>query len=115
MFEGGTRVPCVICWRESLRKGSRSETIVQSEDYYPTLLDGLGLKPSDDQVFEERVIMPALRGESQDRGAVFQFFPHNPPVPEWLPPTSRASRRLETDPSSSMVASLARIATCCST
>ena len=43
MFEGGTRVPCVIAWPGITTAGSRSDAIIQSEDYYPTLLDGLGL------------------------------------------------------------------------
>ena len=92
MFEGGTHVPCVVSWPGVTAAGSRSETIVQSEDYYPTLLAGLGIKPSEDQIFDGTSILPALRGESQDRGAVFQFFPHNPPVPEWLPPSVSVHR-----------------------
>jgi arylsulfatase A-like enzyme len=39
MFEGGTRVPCVIVWPGITAAGSRSDAIIQSEDYYPTLLE----------------------------------------------------------------------------
>ena len=92
MFEGGTHVPCVISWPGVTAAGARSETIVQSEDYYPTLLAGLGIKPKEDQVFDGTSILPALQGKAQDRGAVFQFFPHNPPVPEWLPPSVSVHR-----------------------
>ena len=45
MFEGGTRVPCVIVWPGITAAGTLSDEIIQSEDYYPTLLDGLGLEP----------------------------------------------------------------------
>ena len=41
MFEGGTRVPGVIVWPGITAAGSRSDAIIQSEDYYPTLLEGL--------------------------------------------------------------------------
>ncbi len=92
MFEGGTRVPCVIAWPGITAAGARFETMVQSEDYYPTLLAGLGIKPSVDQMFDGRSILPALKGEALDRGAVFQYFPHNPPVPEWLPPSVSVHR-----------------------
>ncbi len=92
MFEGGTRVPCVISWPGITAAGTRSETIVQSEDYYPTLLAGLGLKPTADQKFDGTSILPALQGKPFDRQPTFQFFPHNPPVPEWLPPSVTVHR-----------------------
>jgi len=92
MFEGGTRVPCVISWPGITAAGSRSETIVQSEDFYPTLLEGLGLKRAENQKFDGISILSALKGEPLDRAPVFQFFPHNPPVPEWLPPSVSVHR-----------------------
>jgi arylsulfatase A-like enzyme len=92
MFEGGTRVPCVIAWPGITTPGSRSDAIVQSEDYYPTLLSGLGLNPSPNRVFDGIDILPALKGEALDREGVFQYFPHNPSVPDWLPPAVSVHR-----------------------
>jgi arylsulfatase A-like enzyme len=92
MFEGGTRVPCVIAWPGITTPGSRSDAIIQSEDYYPTLLSGLGLKPILNQVFDGIDILPALKGNPLDREAVFQYFPHNPAVPDWLPPAVSVHR-----------------------
>ncbi len=92
MFEGGTRVPCVIAWPGITAAGTRSDAIIQSEDYYPTLLDGLGLKPAPGQRFDGVTMLPALRGAEVDRGAVFQYFPHNPGVPDWLPPAVSVHR-----------------------
>ena len=92
MFEGGTRVPCVIAWPGITTPGSRSDATVQSEDYYPTLLSGLGLEPSPNQVFDGIDILPALKGEALDREGVFQYFPHNPSVPDWLPPAISVHR-----------------------
>ena len=86
MFEGGTRVPCVVVWPGVTKAGTRSASIVQSEDYYPTLLEGIGLKPAHDQRFDGTNVLPALKGEKFERGAVFHYFPHNPGVPDWLPP-----------------------------
>lgn len=86
MFEGGTRVPCVVAWPGITAPGSRSDAIIQSEDYYPTLLSGLGLKPILNQVFDGIDFLPALKGGPLDREAVYQYFPHNPAVPDWLPP-----------------------------
>lgn len=92
MFEGGTRVPCVIAWPGITTPGSRSDAVVQSEDYYPTLLSGLGLAPNPNQVFDGIDILPALKGGALDREGVFQYFPHNPSVPDWLPPAISVHR-----------------------
>ncbi len=92
MYEGGTRVPCVVVWPGITAAGTRSAAIVQSEDYYPTLLTGLGLKPTPEQHFDGTDILPALSGGKLEREAVFQYFPHNPGVPEWLPPAVSVHR-----------------------
>jgi len=92
MFEGGTRVPWVVVWPGVTRPGSRSDALVQGEDLFPTLLDGLGLAPAPGQRFDGTSIMPALRGGTLDRVATFQFFPHAPPVPDWLPPSAAVHR-----------------------
>jgi arylsulfatase A-like enzyme len=92
MFEGGTRVPCVVAWPGITDPGSRSDEMIQSEDYYPTLLDGLGIAPDDGQSFDGISILPALRGGTLQREALVQYFPHNPPVPEWLPPSASVHR-----------------------
>lgn len=86
LFEGGTRVPCVIAWPGVTAPGSRNDTIIQSEDFYPTILAGLGLKPAPDQKFDGISILPVLKGEDPARSSTFQYFPHDPGVPDWLPP-----------------------------
>lgn len=87
MFEGGTRVPCVICWPGVVEPGSRSDALVQSEDFYPTLRDALGLSVPADHPVDGVSLLPALKGEPLTREAVFQYFPHAPGVPDWLPPS----------------------------
>ncbi len=86
VFEGGTRVPAVIVWPGVAAAGSRSDVPIQSEDYYPTLLDGLKVRPAPDQRFDGVSLLPALAGGRLAREALFQYFPHQPAVPDWLPP-----------------------------
>jgi arylsulfatase A-like enzyme len=86
LFEGGTRVPQIIAWPGLTRPGSRSDALTQSEDFFPTLLDGLGLPSAQNQTFDGISILPALKGQPLERQAVFQYFPHSPGVPDWLPP-----------------------------
>ncbi len=92
MYEGGTRVPCVVAWPGVSGAGTRSDALTQSEDFYPTLLEGLQIEAAPDQRFDGVSIIPALRGEPLARDEVFQFFPHAPPVPEWLPPSVSVHR-----------------------
>lgn len=92
LFEGGTRVPCVVVWPGITTAGARSDAIIQSEDYYPTLLEGLGLKPAEGQRFDGASILPALKGDALADKAVFQYFPHSPGVPDWLPPSVSVHR-----------------------
>jgi arylsulfatase A-like enzyme len=88
MFEGGVRVPGVVIWPGVVAPGSRSDAIVQSEDYFPTLLEGLKLSPAPGQQFDGISVLPALKGKSMTRDAVVKYFPHNPGVPDWLPPSA---------------------------
>lgn len=92
VFEGGTRVPCVIVWPGVVAANSRSDALVQSEDFYPTLLDGLGVSPEPQQQFDGVSILPALKSRELDRTHVFQYFPHEPGVPDWLPPSATVHR-----------------------
>lgn len=86
LYEGGVRVPCVICWPGVVAGGSRSDAVIQSADFYPTLLEVLGLKPAEGQRFDGISVVPALKGQPLARDAIFTFFPHDPHVPDWLPP-----------------------------
>lgn len=86
VFEGGIRVPCIVSWPGYVVPGTCSDAIVQSSDFYPTLLDLLALKPQPGQKFDGISIAPALKGQPLERDAIFTYFPHNPAVPDWLPP-----------------------------
>ncbi|MFO0942293.1 MAG: sulfatase-like hydrolase/transferase [Pirellulales bacterium] len=87
MFEGGTRVPCVVSWPGITHVASRSEALVQSEDFFPTLIEGLGLPKSAEQMFDGYSFLSALRQQPYQREAAIQYFPHSPQVPDWLPPS----------------------------
>ena len=43
-YEGGTRVPLIVYWPGVTKPGSESDTPVMSIDFYPTLLEIVGLK-----------------------------------------------------------------------
>ena len=87
MYEGGIRGPAVVVVPGKVLAGSRSKEIIQSCDFYPTLLELLDIVPARDLSFDGISIAPALRGKSLARKAIFTYFPHSPGVPDWLPPS----------------------------
>ena len=64
--EGGVHVPCIVVWPGVTEPGSRSDEIIQTADFYPTLLENLGMGLPEDYAVDGINIMPA---------------------PDWLPPS----------------------------
>ena len=87
MFEGGVHVPCAVIWPGVVPGGTRSDAVVESSDFYPTLLEMLGVQPRVGQPFDGVSIVPALKGQPMPHRAIFTYFPHEPKVPDWLPPS----------------------------
>ncbi|NMC19474.1 MAG: sulfatase-like hydrolase/transferase, partial [Thermogutta sp.] len=87
VYEGGIRVPAVVVWPGITAPDSRSDAVIQSTDLYPTILSLLGLPPTPNQPVDGKDITPALRAQPFDRGPIFTYFPHNPKVPDNLPPS----------------------------
>lgn len=85
MFEGGIRVPCVVVWPGVTKPGTRSEAMVQSTDFYPTLLNALNIPIPKNHKVDGSNIKPALVGAKYERKPMFTYFPHSPGVPDWLP------------------------------
>lgn len=74
-YEGGTRVPLLAVWPGRIAAGSTSTAIVQSTDFFPTLLE-LAELPTVDIEFDGQSFAAALRGESLKRDTIFCHFPH---------------------------------------
>ncbi|MEZ7957839.1 MAG: sulfatase [Rubritalea sp.] len=87
-WDGGTRVPAVVVWPGVIKAGSRNSDLITSTDFYPTLLELTGLKPSLKQSFDGISIVPALKGGTLDRERIYTFFPHSTRVPDTLPPSA---------------------------
>jgi arylsulfatase A-like enzyme len=85
IYEGGTREPCLVVWPGRVEPGSKSDAIIQTIDFYPTILEMTGLKPKDGQKYDGISIVPALMQKPLGRNAIFCFFPHNPAVAEHGP------------------------------
>jgi arylsulfatase A-like enzyme len=76
-YEGGIRVPWIVCAPGVAKPGSVCNTPVISTDHYPTLLELAGLPPRPEQHLDGVSIVPLLKGEPLDRGKpLFWHYPH---------------------------------------
>lgn len=87
-WEGGLRVPCVVVWPGVAEPGSRSDEVIQTSDFYPTILDLLNVDIPKDHPVDGMDITPALRGGQLGRDAIYTYFPYDVPKPDWLPPSA---------------------------
>lgn len=87
MYEGGIRGPAIVVHPGVVEPASLCNEFIQSCDFYPTLLEMLEIQPQPGQQFDGISIVPALKKKSLQREAIFTYFPHSPPVPQWQPPS----------------------------
>ncbi len=80
VYEGGVRVPAMVYWPGVVEDEAISHEPICTIDYYPTILDMLGLEPHPDTLFDGISIVPALLGKELTREAIYIHFPHNPPA-----------------------------------
>ena len=75
-YEGGIRVPLIVHWPGTTKPNTTSRSIVTGTDFYPTLLQMLGLPAMPEQHVDGRSFVPSLKGKAHDRGAIYWHFPH---------------------------------------
>ncbi len=75
-YEGGTHIPQIIVAPGLTRPGSQSDAIVQSTDFFPTILELLKLEKPQKVTFDGISIVPTLTGQPLAREAIYCHFPH---------------------------------------
>lgn len=76
IYEGGIREPFLVRAPGVTRPGTTSAVPVISTDFYPTILELLGLPLRPEQHQDGVSLVPALRGGSLGRDALFWHYPH---------------------------------------
>ena len=76
MYEGGTREPLIVYWPGVTAPDSVCDEPVTSPDFYPTILEMLGLEPEPEQHVDGKSFAPALRGDAFERGPIYWHYPH---------------------------------------
>lgn len=62
-YEGGIRVPLFIRWADGLDAGLRSDELVHYTDWFPTLLNMVGVDAPEDLALDGVNALPVLHGE----------------------------------------------------
>lgn len=76
VYEGGIRVPLIIRWEGQIEEGSRSDAMVSSIDFYPTLLNMTGIE-MDKKICDGKNFFPVLKGEKESvRNTLYWHYPH---------------------------------------
>jgi len=76
IYEGGTREACIVAWPGKVKPGASSDALLQSVDWYPTVLSMCGLKPRAGLKLDGVDQTPTLLGGEPVRDRVFCHFPH---------------------------------------
>ena len=77
LYEGGIRVPLIIKWPGKSLRGVVCDVPVTGPDFFPTILEMLGIQDQTNQNIDGFSMAPLLKGEKQiDREAIFWHFPH---------------------------------------
>jgi arylsulfatase A-like enzyme len=77
LYEGGVREPLIVHWPHKGRRGTVCDAPVISTDFYPTILDMVGLPRQAAQHADGVSIAPLLQGaQTLEREAIYWHFPH---------------------------------------
>jgi arylsulfatase A-like enzyme len=76
LYEGGIREPLLVRWPGVVQPGSTCDVPVCSIDFFPTLCEATGVKPSGTRPLDGVSLMPLLtRSGAIDRDALYWHFP----------------------------------------
>ncbi|MCU0913499.1 MAG: sulfatase [Planctomycetes bacterium] len=88
LYEGGVREPCIIVWPGVTKPGTTNDTVIQSIDWMPTLLEMAGVSLPPEAKPDGVSFAPIFKGGTLARDTIFCHFPHDTPASGQHPGTS---------------------------
>ncbi len=76
IYEGGIREPFIVRWPGVTEPGATSAVPVMSTDFFPTFVKAAGGEPKGAGPIDGIDLIPALKGGSLDREALYWHYPH---------------------------------------
>lgn len=87
LYEGGVRVPCIIRMPGTVQAGRTSTALVNSVDFYPTILELAGLTKTEDNPLDGKSLMAhVMSGAPIDREYMTWFMPAHIKAGEGMDP-----------------------------
>jgi len=71
--EGGIRVPGLLVWPDEVKQPRTISAPCVTSDYFPTILDALGIPLPGDRIYDGISLLPLIRGERESRGMPIGF------------------------------------------
>lgn len=79
LYEGGIRVPLIVRWPGVVKSGRNCDKLILSVDYFPTLLEIVGVKTSTNQIVDGQSILPLLKEAAPaPPREIYWHYPHYP-------------------------------------
>ncbi|BAX78814.1 sulfatase [Labilibaculum antarcticum] len=76
--EGGIRVPLIFRWDNNIKAGTTCDKPVTTVDFFPTMLDAVGVSPSDYPQLEGLSLLSLLKGKNKfPERSIYWHFPHH--------------------------------------
>lgn len=77
LYEGGIRVPLIVKWPGPGQRGATCDVPVISTDFYPTILEMIGVPARPEQQTDGVSLAGLVKGETKlEREAIYWHFPH---------------------------------------
>ena len=77
LYEGGVREPMIVRWPSHSSPGTVCDEPVMSTDFFPSILDMLGLPIPEEYNLDGKSFAPLVEGDKDfERGAIYWHFPH---------------------------------------
>lgn len=78
LYEGGIRVPLIIRWPGRTKAGATCDELVTSQDFFPTLVEGLELDAESSAEQDGVSLLPLLHAPSSElaRRTLYWHYPH---------------------------------------
>ncbi len=82
--EGGIRVPGLLVWPDQVKKPRTVSAPCVTSDYFPTILDVLGVPLPKDRIYDGISLLPLIHGERETRDRPIGFLNKNGAEAVWM-------------------------------
>jgi len=82
--EGGIRVPGLLVWPDQVKQPRTVTAPCVTSDYFPTILDVLGIELPAGRVYDGISLLPLIRGQRKTRGTPIGFLNSNGNEAVWM-------------------------------